>query len=289
MIQDVDNVNNNVGFWSYGHDFRIVEHLTPSFAPFSDAELQAIDNAATKRFVDYQARLGVFAMQQTPGAGLGMVYIEEPDGLEHQYLLTDQRQAVNPTDPNSIGTAFGGTTDFAADPTVAQYAANIQAAYQYANDAVQKILDLVGTDANGVPKSDIIVVSDHGFDPFYASATIQTIVSGVVLPAVNTALTNAGLATITSNDIRAVTSGPAVNIYLNLDMRPNGVAGTVSKAICRGGAGDRQRPQGHSGHRHRLQPDRSGEPVRHRPRPSARPGGQRSEPGSVDRRPGRPG
>ena len=67
--------------------------------------------------------------------------------------------------------------------------------------------------------------------------------------------------------------------------RGNGFEG----AILRGGAGDRQRPQGHSGHRHRLQPDRSGEPVRHRPRPSARPGGQRSEPGSVDRRPGRPG
>ena len=116
MIQDVDNVNNNVGFWSYSHDFRIVERLTPSFAPFSDAELQAIDNAATRRFVDYQARLGVFAMQQTPGAALGMVYIEEPDGLEHQYLLTDPRQAVDFTNPNSIGTAFGGTTNFADRP-----------------------------------------------------------------------------------------------------------------------------------------------------------------------------
>src|SRR5262249_5258265 len=166
VIQDVDNINNNVGFWSYSHDFRIVERLTPSFAPFSNAELQAIDNAANARFVDYQARLGGVAMQQTPGAGLGMVYIEEPDGLSHQYLLTDQRQAVDFTNPNSIGTAFGGTTNFATDPTVAQYAANIQAAYKSADGAVQKILDLVGKDLNGAPKSDIIVVSDHGFDPF---------------------------------------------------------------------------------------------------------------------------
>src|SRR5262249_641450 len=230
VIQDVDNINNNVGFWSYGHDFRIPEPLTPSMAAFSDAELAAIDNAATNRFVDYQARLAVFAMQQTAGASLAMIYIEEPDGLEHQYLLTDQRQAVNPTDPNSIGTAFGGTTNFATDPKVAQYAANIQLAYQVADKAVQTILNYVGQDANGVPKSDVIVTSDHGFDPFYASGTLQTLVAKGVLAAVNTALTNAGLATITSNDIRAVTSGPAINIYLNLDLRPNGVAGTVSRA-----------------------------------------------------------
>src|SRR5262249_32343098 len=161
VIQDVDNVNNNVGFWSYSHDFRIVERLTPSFAPFSDAELTALDNAANSRFVDYQARLAVFSMKQRPGAGLGMVYIEEPDGLEHQYLLTDQRQAVNFTDPNSIGTAFGGTTNFATDPKVAGYAANVQMAYREASDAVQKVLDYVGVDANGVPRSNIIVVSDH--------------------------------------------------------------------------------------------------------------------------------
>ena len=59
------------------------------------------------------------------------------------------------------------------DPKVAQYAANIQSAYQYANGAVQKILDLVGTDANGVPRSDVIVVSDHGFDPFHAAGHIS--------------------------------------------------------------------------------------------------------------------
>ena len=230
MIQDVDNVNNNVGFWSYSHDFRIVERLTPSFAPFSDDELQAIDNAATRRFVDYQARLGVFSMQQTPGAALGMVYIEEPDGLEHQYLfLTDPRQAVDFTNPNSIGTAVGGTTNFATDPKVAQYAANIQSAYQSANGAVQQILDLVGTDANGVPRSDVIVVSDHGFDPFHTAVDMSNLVTNTILPAVNSALTSAGLATISSSDIRAITTGPAVNIYLNLDMRPNGVAGTVSK------------------------------------------------------------
>ena len=59
---------------------------------------------------------------------------------------------------------------------------------------------------------------------------MSNLVTNTILPAVNSALTSAGLATISSSDIRAITTGPAVNIYLNLDMRPNGVAGTVSKA-----------------------------------------------------------
>ncbi|MHC5609675.1 MAG: hypothetical protein ACYTXA_01225 [Nostoc sp.] len=34
-----------------------------------------------------------------------MVYIEQPDGSEHQFLLTDLRQATDPSNPNTIGGA----------------------------------------------------------------------------------------------------------------------------------------------------------------------------------------
>src|SRR5262249_38894967 len=133
-------------------------------------------------------------------------------------------------DPNSIGTAFGGTTDFATDPKVAKYAQNIQQAYHEADLAVQSILDFIGKNPDGTLKSDVIVTSDHGFDAFHTAVSMSGFVTNTVLPAVNAALTAAGLANISASDIRAVTTGPAVNIYLNLDMRPNGVAGTVSKA-----------------------------------------------------------
>src|SRR5262249_30326951 len=103
-------------------------------------------------------------------------------------------------------------------------------AYHDADLAVQSILDFVGKNPDGTPKSDVIVTSDHGFDPFYTTVDMSNLVTNVILPSVNSALTGAGLNPITSSDIRAVTTGPAVNIYLNLDLRPTGVAGTVSKA-----------------------------------------------------------
>src|SRR5204863_9909912 len=99
-------------------------------------------------------------MSQVPDADLVMIYIEEPDGFEHQYLLTDPRQATNPLDPNSI---LGGQ-----DPAkIARYQANIDSAYQEADKAVQRIIDYVGVDSNGIPLSDILLVSDHAFAAFH--------------------------------------------------------------------------------------------------------------------------
>jgi predicted AlkP superfamily phosphohydrolase/phosphomutase len=89
----------------------------------------------------------------------------------------------------------------------------VRTAYQVANNAVQRIIETVGTNSQGVPNSNIIVVSDHGFAPFHTAVNL------------NNFLNNSGF---DPNQVRAVTSGPAVNIYINLQGRePNG---TVSRA-----------------------------------------------------------
>src|SRR5262245_45847283 len=135
-----------------------------------------------------------------------MIYIEQPDGSEHQFLAIDSRQATNPSDPNSIGQN--------QDPAkLARYRNYIATAYQVANQAVQRVINAVGTDANGVPNSDIFVVSDHGFDPFHTAVNATAF------------LTANGFDT---TKVRAVTSGPAVNFYINLQGRePNGIVARV--------------------------------------------------------------
>lgn len=73
---------------------------------------------------------------------------------------------------------------------------------------MQRIIDAVGTDSQGRPNSNIIVVSDHGFAPFHTAVNI------------NNFLNSQGF---DHTKVRAITSGPAVNIYINLAGRePNG-------------------------------------------------------------------
>ncbi len=201
VIANVDDINNNIGSWAPQADFRFPERLNTGLANFTDAELEAIYEDQVKTFVDYQTKVAVRAIQQNPNADLVMTYIEQPDGSEHQFLLTDPRQATDFTNPNSIGAG----QDLAK---VARYKSYIDTAYKTADAAVQKIIDTVGTDANGNPKSDVIVVSDHGFAPFHTAVNL------------NNLLKNAGF---DSNQVRAVTSGPSTNIYINLKGRePNG-------------------------------------------------------------------
>jgi predicted AlkP superfamily pyrophosphatase or phosphodiesterase len=200
VLADVDDINNNIGFWRPQADFRIPERLSPGFTNFPDVEIEAMFEDMVKTFVRYQANIGERAIRNHPDADLVMIYIEQPDGSEHQFLLTDPRQGTNPTDPNSIGTN--------QDPTkVARYASYIRFAYQTADKAVKQIMDAAGHDSN------IIVVSDHGFAPFHTSVSMTNI------------LRNAGIDT-TKVAIR--TSGPAVNIYVNLQNRESG--GTVDPA-----------------------------------------------------------
>jgi predicted AlkP superfamily pyrophosphatase or phosphodiesterase len=200
VLADVDDINNNIGFWRPQADFRIPERLSPGFTNFPDVEIEAMFEDMVKTFVRYQADIGERAIQNHPDADLVMVYIEQPDGSEHQFLLTDRRQGTNPTDPNSIGAN--------QDPVkVARYASYVRFAYQSADKAVKQIADAAGRDSN------VIVVSDHGFAPFHTSVSMTNI------------LRNAGIDT-TKVAIR--TSGPAVNIYVNLQQRESG--GSVDPA-----------------------------------------------------------
>jgi predicted AlkP superfamily pyrophosphatase or phosphodiesterase len=200
VLADVDDINNNIGFWRPQGDFRIPERLSPGFTSFPDVEIEAMYEDMVKTFVRYQADIGERAIQNHPDADLVMIYIEEPDGSEHQFLLTDRRQGTNPTDPNSIGAN--------QDPAkVARYASYIRFAYKTADKAVKQIADAAGRDSN------VIVVSDHGFAPFHTSVSMTNI------------LKNAGIDT---SKVGIRTSGPAANIYINLQQRESG--GTVDPA-----------------------------------------------------------
>ena len=200
VIADVDDINNNIGFWRPQADFRIPERLSPGFTNFPDVEIEAMFEDMVKTFVRYQAAIGERAIRNHPDADLVMVYIEQPDGSEHQFLLIDPRQGTNPTDPNSIGAN--------QDPAkVARYQQYIRFAYQTADKAVKQIMDAAGHDTN------VIVVSDHGFAPFHTSVSMTNI------------LKNAGVDT---SKVAIRTSGPAANIYVNLQGRESG--GTVDAA-----------------------------------------------------------
>ncbi|WP_228014467.1 alkaline phosphatase family protein [Fortiea sp. LEGE XX443] len=198
----VDDVLSNVGFWAPQPDFRIPQRISPGFNAFPDTELEAVYADLVRLFVDYQTRLALRAINQNPDADLVMVYIEQPDGSEHQFLLTDPRQPSEPTNPSSIGAGQD-------QAKVARYRTYVQTAYRAANNAVQRIINTVGTNRQGVPNSNILVVSDHGFSPFHTAVSL------------NNYLISRGF---DLTRVRAITSGPAANIYISLQGRePNGV------------------------------------------------------------------
>lgn len=202
VLSFVDDINNNVGFWANQSDFRFPQRLNPGLENFSDAELESIYKDQVRNFVEYQTNVSLRAINQTPDADLALFYIEQPDGSQHQFLITDPRQATNFRDPNSIGANQDRDK-------IARYEDYIKAAYQAADRAVQRIIDAVGTDSDGKPNSDIIIVSDHGFAPFHTAVDINTFFRNNDFDA---------------NKVRAVSSGPAVNVYINLQGRePNGI------------------------------------------------------------------
>lgn len=206
VLADVDDINNNVGFWLPQPDFRIPERLSPGFDNFPDSELEAIYQDQVRTFVDYQTRVALRSITQNPDADLVLTYLEQPDGSGHQFLLTDPRQATDFRDPNTIGVGQD-------QEKIQRYQSYLETAYQTVNNAVQRIIDAVGTDSEGTPNSNIIVVSDHGFAPFHTAVNF------------NNFLQSQGF---DNTKVRAVTSGPAANIYFNLEGRePNG---TVSRS-----------------------------------------------------------
>jgi hypothetical protein len=201
VIADVDDVNNNVGFWAPQPDFRIPERLSPGFTNFPDLELEAMYEDQNKTFIRYQTQLATRAILKNPGADLVMIYIEEPDGSGHQFTLTDRRQATDFRNPNTIGAS--------QDPQkVARYAQYVKFAYQQADRAVDQIMDLVGS------KTDVFVVSDHGMAPFHSAVSLLNL------------LRNAGVDT---SQLAIRTSGSAANVYVNLMGRElNGTVGVAA-------------------------------------------------------------
>jgi predicted AlkP superfamily pyrophosphatase or phosphodiesterase len=191
VIADVDDINNNIGFWRPQADFRIPERLSPGFTNFPDIELEMMYEDQVKTFVEYQTSVAERAILRNPGADLVMIYIEQPDGSGHQFTLTDRRQATDPRNPNSIG----ANQDQAK---VARYDSYLKFAYQQADRAVKRIVDTAGEGSN------IIVVSDHGMAPFHTAVSMINI------------LRNAG---VDVSQLAIRTSGPAVNIYVNLQNR----------------------------------------------------------------------
>jgi predicted AlkP superfamily pyrophosphatase or phosphodiesterase len=208
VIGDVDDVNDNVGYWAPQNDFRIPEKLSPGFSNFTDQQLEAVYEDEATTFINYQTQLALRAIDENPDADLVMIYFEEPDGSEHQFMLTDPRQASDPTNPNTIGAG--------QDPAkVQRYDTYLRNAYQDANNAVDAIIRKVGTSKGGDPRSNIIVVSDHGFAPFHTSVNATNLLKAALVAKgfdpglVNTAIT-----------VR--TSGPAANVYVNLAGRESG-------------------------------------------------------------------
>lgn len=206
VLADVDDINANVGFWAPQPDFRIPERISPGYGPFPDIELEEIYADLVRGFTYYQTRIALHAMSRVPDADLAMIYFEQPDGSAHQFLLTDPRQPSDFLNPNSIGAGQDAAK-------VARYADYLKVAYQTADAAVQRVIDAVGTDSDGRPRSNVIVVSDHGFETFHTAVNLNNLLAANGIP---------------SSKVRAVTSGPAVNIYISLQGRePNG---TVSPA-----------------------------------------------------------
>lgn len=201
-LEFVDDINRHVGFWPDEPDFHVIDGSLDGLGEFSRLEREAIYMDQVETFVDYQSRLAVRAIERNPDADLLMTYIEEPDGASHQFLLTDPRQTTNPRDPTATGAA--------QDPAVlARYRSHVERAYQAANAAVQRIIEAVGTRPDGSPASNVIAVSDHGFDSFHTAVSVGQLLATAGIPA---------------STVMPVHSGAALNLYINLAGRePNGV------------------------------------------------------------------
>jgi len=94
---------------------------------------------------------------------------------------------------------------------IKRYANYLEFAYQQANGAVEAILNAIGSQHGGEPRRDVFVVSDHGMAPFHTAVSLRNL------------LANAG---VNVNLLGIRTTGPAANVYVNLQGREAG--GTVS-------------------------------------------------------------
>jgi predicted AlkP superfamily pyrophosphatase or phosphodiesterase len=205
VLPFVDDINEHVGTWPPDPDFRITERLGQGFSAFDDLELEAIHRDQTTTFLEFATRMAQRAMSQNPRADLVMVYLDQPDAAGHQFLLTDSRQATNPTDATTVGTRGRPAGAAGQEPAkIARYRRQMEFAYRAASDAVERIIQTIGVDSNGRPLSDVIVVSDHGMAPFHSAVSL-------------TALLEA--AGIDMRQINVRTSGAVANVYVGLNGR----------------------------------------------------------------------
>jgi predicted AlkP superfamily pyrophosphatase or phosphodiesterase len=203
-----DDVTRSVGFWAPQPDYRIVQRLAPGFARFPELELEAIYEDQVATFVRYQTRVALLALARNPDANLVMLYIEQPDGSGHQFTLTDPRQVTNPLDARTVGRAGAPPGAVGQDPAkIARYARYLESAYQQANGAVDAILDAIGSRPDGGPARDVLVVSDHGMAPLHTAVDVRGLLSGAGID-------------VSQIGIRA--TGPAINVYVNLQGRERG-------------------------------------------------------------------
>ena len=93
---------------------------------------------------------------------------------------------------------------------IKRYADYLEFAYQRANGAVEAILNAIGSQHGGEPQRDVFVVSDHGMAPFHTAVNLRNL------------LANTG---VNVNLLGIRTTGPAANVYVNLQGREAG--GTV--------------------------------------------------------------
>src|SRR5262249_28710296 len=192
-------------------DFRIPERLSPGFTPFPDLELEAMYHDQVQTWITYQTAVAVHAIQENPDADLVMIYIEQPDGSGHQFTLTDRRQPTNPADNTSIGTPGNPSGPTGQDAAKTKRCPGYREfAYQPAGGAVEATLNTIGSHRGGEPRRDVVVVSDHGMAPFHTAVSLRNL------------LANAG---VNVNPLGIRTTGPAANVYVNLQGRE--VGGTV--------------------------------------------------------------
>lgn len=197
ILAIVDEVNRNVGSWAPAPDYRIPERLLDSLRTFPDEELEAVYVDQMRTFVDYQVRLLSFAIARNPDADLVLGYIEQPDGAGHMFLMADPRQASDARDPTSTGIKQDAAKR-------ARFRRHLALGYQLANEAVERIVNAVGVDGDGVPRRNVLVVSDHGMAPFHTAVDLRAHLAAQGLR---------------DERVRVVTTGPAVHVYIKLASR----------------------------------------------------------------------
>ena len=125
-----------------------------------------------------------------------------------------QRQPTNPADNTGVGTPGNPPGRRGQDTAkIKRYADYLQFAYQQANGAVEAILNAIGSQHGDEPRRDVFArCQDHGMAPFHTAVGLRNL------------LANAG---VNVNLLGIRTTGPAANVYVNLQGREAGGNGTT--------------------------------------------------------------